>query len=133
MKIISQTNSCFSLLIILISLIIFIPNAESSSEKNILTLINKSGDHALVKLVGQSRKVVEVPNGSDQTIYIAGGKYLIYARYGNGPKYRFTRGESFTIQDSATSYTQATLTLHGVINGNYSTYDSSEDEFNRQR
>lgn len=104
-------------------------NAE---EKNSLTLINHSGDNALVKLTGPSRKTVEIPNGTSKTVNIAGGQYMIYVRYGAPGRYRFTKGESFQIQETSFSYTSATLTLHGVANGNYQTAGSSESEFNRQ-
>jgi hypothetical protein len=103
-----------------------------ASEKNSLTFINQSGEDALVKLVGPSYRVVEVPNKGKQTVNIAGGEYRIYVRYGKGPRYRCAKGEMFKIEDSAYTYTRAQLTLHGVINGNYHTYGSSEDEFNRQ-
>ena len=104
----------------------------SASEKNTLTFINKSGEDALVKLVGPSRRLIEVPNRKERTVSIAGGEYQIYVRYGNGQRYRFTRGEVFRIVDPPTGYTVARLTLHGVINGNYHTFSSSEDEFNHQ-
>jgi uncharacterized protein YcfL len=104
---------------------------QAVSEKNILTFINHSGEDALVKLVGPSRKLVEVPNRRERTVSIAGGEYQIYVRYGNGQGYRYARGEVFRIVDNPSGYTVARLTLHGVINGNYRTYRSSEDEFNR--
>jgi hypothetical protein len=104
----------------------------STLEKNTLTFINHSGEDALVKLVGPSRKLVEVPNRRGRTVSIAGGEYQIYVRYGNGQGYRYARGEVFRIVDNPSGYTVARLTLHGVINGNYRTYGSSEDEFNRR-
>lgn len=110
---------------------ILIASSGAVSERNSLTFVNQSGGDALVKLVGPSRRVVEVSNGSNVTVNIAGGSYCVFVRYGKGPKYRYTKGETFHIHDSATSYTEATLTLHGVINGNYHTYGSSSDEFNR--
>lgn len=109
-----------------------IPSSEAVSERNSLTFVNQSGEDALVKLVGPSRKIVEVSDGGKATVNIAGGSYCVFVRYGKGPKYRYAKGETFQIHDSTTSYTVATLTLHGVINGNYRTYGSSADEFNRQ-
>lgn len=104
-------------------------NAE---EKNSLTLINHSGDNALVKLTGPSRKTVQIPNGTSKTVNIDSGQYMIYVRYGKLDRYRYTKGESFQIEETSFSYTRATLTLHGVVNGNYHTEGSSEYEFNRQ-
>jgi len=104
----------------------------AADEKNSLTFINKSGEDALVKLIGPTKGLVEVPEAGEATVKIVGGTYTIYVRYGKEPKYRYSRGETFNISDSALSYTKATLTLHKVPNGNYSTYGSSEAEFNRQ-
>ena len=106
--------------------------AEAATERNSLTLINHSGDKALVKLVGPSRRIIEVPNGTSKMINIAGGNYKIYVRYGTPSGYRYTKGESFQIEETSFSYTAASLTLHGVVNGNYRTDASSENEFNRQ-
>jgi hypothetical protein len=73
---------------------------------------------------------VEIPNNKNHTVNIAGGTYMIYVRYGNAPIYRYAKGEPFEIENSSTYYTEASLTLHGVINGNYSTEYCSEEEFN---
>lgn len=117
---------------IVLLLVLQIPVMGIAAEKNSLTLINHSGDNALVKLTGPSRRTVTIPNGSSRIVNIAGGQYLIYVRYGTPGRYRFTKGESFRIEETSFSYTQATLTLHGVQNGNYHTEASSENEFNRQ-
>ena len=95
-----------------------------------LTFKNKSGEDALVKLVGPSRRVVEVPNQKNRTVNIAGGAYVVYVRYGKDPHYRYVKGEPFQIKKSAYSYTKAILTLHGVVNGNYRTDHCSEKDFN---
>jgi hypothetical protein len=103
-----------------------------ASEKNRITFINESGEDALVKLVGPSHRVVQVSNGQSATVNIAGGTYAVYVRYGKGPGYGYARGEAFEIEDSTHSYTKASLTLHGVINGNYHVEGSSAEEFNKQ-
>lgn len=105
--------------------------AHAGSEINGLTFINKSGEPALVKLVGPSRRVVEVPDGQDSRVKIPSGSYVIYVRYGNKGHYRYTKGESFEIRQVAGGYIEAQLTLHGVVNGNYRTEGSSKKEFER--
>ena len=121
-----------SLILYLFIGVISVSNVSAGSGKNSLTLINQSGDHALVKLIGPSKRVIEVPDGKNKTVNIAGGTYTIYVRYGDKPyRYRYARGESFYIEDTALSYTVASLTLHGVVNGNYHTETSTEYEFNR--
>ena len=119
-------------LVLLLIVAVQFPVVCLASERNSLTLINHSGSNALVKLVGPSRRTVDIPNGSSKTVNIAGGNYKIYVRYGMTGHYRFTRGEAFSIDETAFSYTRASLTLHGVANGNYRTEGSSENEFNRQ-
>jgi len=103
--------------------------ASAGSEINDLTFINKSGEPALVKLVGPSRRVVPVPDGQSRQVQIASGTYCIYVRYGDQGHYRYTRGETFIIQEVTGGYVAARLTLHGVVNGNYAVESSSEAEF----
>jgi len=103
----------------------------AASEVNGLTFINKSGDLALVKLVGPSRRVVEVADVQDRRVQIACGTYLIYVRYEDKGLYRYAKGESFVIHEVTGGYVEAQPTLHGVVNGNYALEGSSENEFNR--
>lgn len=103
----------------------------AGSEINGLTFMNRSGDLALVKLVGPSRKVVQVPDGQDRRVQIASGAYRIYVRYGEDGHYIYTKGESFVIREVTGGYIQAQLTLHGVVNGNYGVEGSSRQEFER--
>jgi len=119
------------LMIIIFISFFFIPLAEAASEENGLTFINKSGEDALVKLVGPSRKVVQVENGKEKRVEIASGSYYIYVRYGDLGHYRYAKGETFGIEDVVNGYVEAELTLHGVVNGNYVVRASSEEEFNR--
>jgi hypothetical protein len=97
---------------------------------------NKSGQAALVKLVGPTTQVVEVPDGQMQSVKAAGGKYYILVRYGDSlDGYRYTRGEPFDVNERETAigieYSEITITLHPVINGNYSTAPSSKEEFEK--
>jgi len=119
------------LMVIIFIYTLLIRCAEAASEENGLTFINKSGEDALVKLVGPSKRVVKVENGKEQRVEIASGSYYIYVRYGEQGHYRYARGEKFKIDNVVSGYVEAELTLHGVVNGNYVVGPSSEEEFNR--
>jgi len=101
-----------------------------------VTFENKSGQAALVKLVGPTAQTVDVPDGQSQSAKVAAGKYYILVRYGVEPdKYRYTRGEPFDVEEkttvAGTEYSRITITLHPVIAGNYSTAPSSKEEFEK--
>lgn len=119
---------CLPLAILLFVLVPLMVHA-ADMEKNTLTFENRSGRGALVKLIGPSKKVVLVPDGEDKTVNIASGRYFILVRYGDKPPYNYTRGDKFEIKDVVGGYIRAFLTLHGVVNGNYSSFPSSEREF----
>ena len=53
-------------------------------------------------------------------------------RYGKERWYRYAQGEPFEIIDFVNSYTEASLTLHGVINGNYHIENCRAEQFNRK-
>lgn len=112
-------------------IVILTPAAFAGEERHGLTFMNRSGDAALVKLVGPSRRTVPVAEGQDERVQITAGTYYIYVRYGAKAPYRYTKGETFQIEDPINGYVEAQLTLHGVAHGNYSVGPSSEDEFNR--
>lgn len=101
-----------------------------------VTFDNKSGETALVKLVGPTAQAVEVPNGQSSTLEAAAGRYYILVRYGSDPnKYRYTKGEPFEVEEKETAtareYSKITITLHPVVGGNYSTGPSSKEEFEK--
>lgn len=92
---------------------------------------NRSGENAAVRLVGPTGGLVTVADGSTRTVEVSGGAYRIYVRYGVEGKYRYTRGDSFTIYEGPDGVDQISITLHKVVGGNYGTSPSSEAEFNR--
>lgn len=99
---------------------------------NTLTLDNRSGEDALVKVVGPTSAAVEVPTGSSRTIHVAGGGYLLLVRYGRDPRrYSYTKGDPFTVRQTPTQYSMTTITLHKVVNGNYGTVRIPAGEFER--
>lgn len=53
-------------------------------------------------------------------------------RYGSKPeKYRYSKGDPFTIIQTATQYSVTTITLHKVVDGNYPTHPISAEEFEK--
>ena len=98
--------------------------------RSIITFDNQSGESALVRLMGPTRAEVLVPNGSRNTINrVAAGHYVIRIRYGSEGSYRYTEGDHFDVRGSGMSYSRVTITLHGVVAGNYSMHGSSAADF----
>lgn len=97
---------------------------------NTITLENYSGEFALVKVVGSTTEIINVPSGLSKTVHVDSGEYYLLIRYGFNPdQFTYSRGESFNIEHSDTYYSELFITLHKVINGNYSTHESSRMEF----
>ena len=98
--------------------------------RSIITFDNQSGKAALVRLMGPTRAEVLVPNRSRNTINrVAAGHYVIRVRYGSEGAYRYTEGDHFDVHGSGMSYSRVTITLHGVMAGNYSMHGSSAADF----
>jgi hypothetical protein len=118
---------------ILTALAIFttLGNLFAQDNPNTITFENQSGELALVRLIGKTQQVIEVPNGRSRTVNVSAGEYYILIRYGNEPsKYAYSRGNPFTVTQTAERYSAITITLHTVIDGNYLTHPISEKEFN---
>ena len=103
---------------------------QAGTAPNTITFDNQSGEAALVKLVGPSSQAVTVPNGHHATVHAAVGEYYILVRYGTAADgYRFTKGDPFTVTQTATEYSIIRITLHPVVAGNYETEPISQAEF----
>jgi hypothetical protein len=95
-----------------------------------ITFDNKSGQPALAKLIGPTRRAIEVPDGQDRTVGAAGGQYYILTRYGSDPAhYTYSKGDAFTVVQTRRGYSVIRITLHTVVNGNYHTNPISAAEF----
>lgn len=90
---------------------------------------NQSGEVALVKLIGPTQTVVEVPTGAKVGTDAAAGKYIVKVRYGTPGNYRYSQGQDFEVTETASGTTETTITLHKVVAGNYETHPISESEF----
>jgi tetratricopeptide (TPR) repeat protein len=101
----------------------------SASAQNTVSFDNQSGEPALVKLIGPTSSEIEVPDGTKQSVQASAGKYFIKVRYGVQGKYRYTKGQEFTVDETATTKSTITITLHKVVNGNYGSSPITEREF----
>ena len=80
--------------------------------------------------MGPTRAEVLVPDGGRNSVHrVAAGHYVIRVRYGAEGNHRYTEGDHFDVRGSGMSYSQVTITLHGVVAGNYSMHGSSAANF----
>lgn len=97
-----------------------------------VTFDNQSGKPALVELIGPSKQSVGVPDGQKRTVNAVGGRYYILTRYGTVSEgYAYSKGDPFTVTQTATQVSVITITLHPVPHGNYSTHPTSAAEFEK--
>jgi len=107
-----------------------LPLAARAQYHSSITFSNGSGDDAVVKLVGPSARTVDVPNGTNRAAgELAPGQYYIVVRYGAAGRYSYSKGNPFEVQEYGGSYSEISITLHKVVNGNYSTRPAGKDEF----
>ncbi len=101
-----------------------------SQSKNTVTFENQSAKWALVKLIGPTPLAVEVPGGQTGTVTVAAGEYYILVRYGSDSgEYEYSRGDRFSVTETANTRSALTITLHTVEGGNYPTRQCSQEEF----
>lgn len=99
-----------------------------------ITFDNKTGQLALVKLVGPTRRSAQVPTGQTRTVTATGGHYYILTRLGaDADHYSYSKGDPFTVIQNYRQYSIITITLHPVVNGNYHTNPSTASEFDQER
>ena len=122
------------LLLFLILICPALPLLYAEDHPNTITFENQSGEPAVVKLVGPSGQSVEVPQGKTRTINVAAGEFYILVRYGGkAGQYTYSKGDPFIVEQTATQYSAISITLHKVVDGNYSTYPTSRAEFDQTR
>jgi len=94
-----------------------------------VTFDNKSGQPALVKVVGPTDTSVSVENSKRETVTVQPGHYFIKIRYGAPGKYSYSKGDEFDVSETPTTTSKITITLHKVVSGNYDSKPISEAEF----
>lgn len=109
---------------------LLLPSADGQNYRNTITFLNQSGENALVKVVGPIRGQVVVNNGGQTSVRVPGGEYFILARYCDANnRCSYSRGDSFVVEETPTQYSQISITLHPVVNGNYGSRPASAAEF----
>jgi len=104
--------------------------SRAQAPPNTITLDNRSGESALVKIVGPTVQSVEVPHDQTRTVNVAAGEYYLLVRYGKPPSpYTYSKGDPFSVEQTQIRYSAITITLHKVIGGNYRTNPASQEEF----
>jgi len=122
------------LLLLLAAVLVFVASAghaqRGQTPRATITFDNQSGQFALVKVIGPTRRQTQVPNGQRRTVTVAGGQYYILTRYGTDSKaYTYSKGNSFQVTQTARQHSVITITLHKVVGGNYQTRAVSASEF----
>jgi len=120
----------FALLVFLL-----LPGTAAAQCHSSITLENGAGETAFVKLVGPSGRTVSVPRNENRTeSSIAPGRYYIVVRYGDDEnKYSYMKGDPFEVEESGNEYSEISITLYRVADGNYSTRPASKEEFDRAK
>ena len=111
-----------------------IPAGHAETPRARITFDNQSGQTALVKLVGPSRRMAQVPNLQKRTVTATGGQYYILTRYGSKPDdYTYSKGDGFHVVQTARQHSVIMITLHKVVGGNYNTKKIPAEEFEREK
>ncbi|UCE19731.1 MAG: hypothetical protein JSV84_05135 [Gemmatimonadota bacterium] len=126
------TKFCIMIFIVGLSLCADFHGARAQKNPNTITFDNQSGDPALVKVIGPTGHVIEVPEGEDRTINVASGEYYILICYGSEPgKYTYAKGDTFRVVETATQYSAIGITLHRVVGGDYPVQPIPPEEFDQ--
>lgn len=108
--------------------------ASAQQPPNTITFVNRSGESALVQLTGPSGQDITVPTGSSRTVNISAGQYRMLVRYGDSPSdYTYSEGDAFRVTQTENEYSEISITLHKVVDGNYASHPISRSEFEKRQ
>lgn len=95
-------------------------SGQADEVPSTVTFDNRSGEQALVKLVGPTLQTVMVPKGVGRTVKVVAGDYYLLIRYGSDPKeFTYVKGDRFRVKHTDTEYSTTIITLYKVTGGNY--------------
>jgi hypothetical protein len=117
---------------VLLAVLAAAPSVSATGEPpgNSITLDNRSGYHAQVKVVGPTPHTVEVPDTEQRTVLVEPGQYYIAVHYlGREDEYTDVRGESFRVEQTVASVSRVTITLQPMVGGNYLTWPIMPSDF----
>jgi hypothetical protein len=131
----TDTNYRPSVVVFLAAVSLLLPITAAAQNHSSITFENGAGETALVKLVGPSGRTVSVPKSENRTESgIAPGRYYLVVRYGDVEKdYTYMKGDPFDIEESGNQYTEMSITLYKVVDGNYNTRPASKEEFEKAK
>lgn len=109
--------------------IVVVYASSAVAQKSTVTFDNKSGEPALVKVIGPKSQTLEVPTAQKRTVNAVAGDYHILLRYGVKGRYRYAKGDHFEVKETPKTSSAITITLHEVLGGNYRTTPISEKDF----
>jgi len=119
----------------MVATMLFLPAAAHAQYHSSVTFENGAGQTALVKLVGPSARTVSVPSGvSHREVAVAPGRYYIVVRYGDREgHYSYMKGDPFEIEEAGNQYSELSITLYAVANGNYGSSPARQADFDNPR
>jgi hypothetical protein len=104
--------------------------SRADEPPNTITFSNNSGQDATVKLVGPTGGYVAVRNQTEQTIHVLAGRYYIVVQYCDASNHcSYNRGDSFDVVQIPNQYSEITITLNVVPDGNYHTSPATAADF----
>jgi len=118
-----------ALLVALLSL----PPAAQAQYHSSITFQNGAGETALVKLVGPTARTISIGRSESRTVSaVESGRYHIVVRYGDSEQnYSYIKGDPFDVEESGGQYSEISITLYKVANGNYGTSPARKEDFDR--
>lgn len=123
-------RSLTQLAVVCAVILVMAPALAGQNYRNRITFSNLSGEDAVVKVVGPVTERASVPNGSSSTVHVPAGQYYTLVQYcDSNQRCSYTRGNPFGVDETMNQYSNITITLHKVVNGNYGSRPSSNAEF----
>jgi hypothetical protein len=112
---------------------VFLPAVAHAQYHSSITFENGAGQSALVKLVGPDRRTISVPeSASRRESGVAPGRYYLLVRYGDREgHYTYTKGDPFEVVEAGDQYSEISITLYVVTNGNYGSRPARKEDFDR--
>jgi len=127
-----MNNRRFALGAVLVGALL-LPIAAHAQYHSSITFENGAGQTALVKLVGPSARTLSVPQKESRLESgIAPGRYHILVRYGDREEnYTYMKGDPFDIEESGNEYSEISITLYTIVDGNYGSRPARKEEFEK--
>ena len=113
--------------------VLVLPLAIDAQYHSSITFQNGAGETALVKLVGPSAQTVSVPRSESRNVSaVAPGRYYIVVRYGDAEQnYSYMKGDPFDVEESGGEYSEISIALYKVANGNYGSRPARKEDFEK--